>query len=95
MATARRTSMSSNGGTGVHQDVGRDVHRRDLADRRPADLALMSPTSGTVTSNGKIMSNLSDTKDEDRRRAVGDDRVLDAVEVGLARLPVVRDCARA
>ena len=51
---------------------------------------LMSFSSGIVTLIGPGQVELAGDKAEDRRRAVGDDRVFDAVEIGPALLPVIR-----
>ena len=61
IATARRTSMSSNGGTGFIRMLAATFIGA-ISQIASGLLALMSATSGTVTSNGKIMSNLPDWK---------------------------------
>ena len=61
IATARRTSTSSNGGLGFIRMLAATFIGA-VSQIASGRLALMSPTSGTVTSNGKIMSNLFDWK---------------------------------
>ncbi len=51
---------------------------------------LTSFSSGTVTTKGQVMSNLPETKARSRCRAVRDDRVFDAVEIGPILFPIVR-----
>ena len=62
MATARRISRLSNGGTGFISRLAA-TFIGDMSHIAVGIWALMSPTRGTVTSNGKVMSNLPETND--------------------------------
>ena len=73
----------------VDDQVGADAGAAHGALRAAARRVLMFLSSGTVTSVGKVMSNLPLTKDSMRVERSGMMRVLDAVEIGPARLPVV------
>ena len=88
-ASARRTSrLSKGGGARIDDDVGGDVERRDHADGvRRLLLDVLDQRDRDLGREGDV--ELAGDKGKDRGRAIGDDRVFDAVEIGQALLPVV------
>src|SRR5215469_9592882 len=86
-AMARRISGLSKGGASrLMIRVPADPARRHLADR--AGLLALDVPRQRQSCRGPI--ELTGDKREVRRRAVADDRKLDAVQIGSARLPVIR-----
>src|SRR5712675_1273532 len=89
IAIARRASILSKGGLRLTATVTPTLSRHGLADRlRRLAVDVLQQGHGDLVREGHV--ELAGDKAEHRRRAVRDDRVLDAVEIGQARLPVIR-----
>jgi len=90
IAIALRRSRLSNGGFSVIQQVGREVERRRLAHNlRHLALHVLQHRHRDLVGEGHV--EIAGNEGEDRGRAVRDDRVVDAVEIGSAGLPVIPD----
>ena len=73
----------------IDNQIGADAAWRQLADRiRPLLLQVAGQRDRQRAGKGQLV--FAGDKGEDRGRTVLDDRIFDAVEIGQARLPIIR-----